>query len=657
MRKTMKKFMALAAMAMAALSCGKKEIPQQDPVFPDPVEKYIEVGESVEIEFTANLDWVLSISGADAAYFYMIDGGMQVPQISGKAGVQKVTVYEKSTGSTSRTCSLSLTMAQQTRDIVTIHTETSDPQLTVFAGKVNEDGGFTIVGGGEYEYESEAAENLHVIWPGDAPSYMLPIKVVSNFGWSISSTPEWLDPSKAQSDGEDTFLVLRGKADKLPLDDASGKISFMNPRTKKVLFEYSVSIDGCKEKVRYSRPSDHVYLNVLGQYYSGKILVKDGCPLVMSATSGSDVVAFELRDGVLSYVDAYNSWLNIARSEAPGSNVIRDITFNVTASRNNGDERSILLLGIPASVLASINPSTDILQPDGSAVKEEYQGYVMTTVSQRAVDPSAGYSAICPLNTPYQMAVFGADILRTDAGDPSYAALASKYSTNEIYTANLNNWGSADNLLLNISESYNSVAFCVDGNEKDTDDCIAVDYPRDDDRSTFTFVINNFIQGGETAVVFKSNGAAVAIVICRMSDAYWPYVEFNDIHFVGEDSSMGIMPEGATLSEITEGELYEKYKGYKGLHVWKLSYEKVESIRNAMFYVPPFPAMVSGSISIDEQDKPWLGAEPSISESDRLYMTVRMDEKAPERGNTGVIVLYGGGRPLFVLQCERQFLK
>lgn len=653
----MKKLIVFAAMAMAFVSCGKKEKPSQDPVFPDHVEKYIEVGGSLDIEFTANLDWVLGIGGPDAAYFYLMDSGIQVPQINGKAGAQKITVYEKSTGSASRTCILSLTMGEQSREIVTIHTEPSDPQLTVYAGKVNEDGGFTIVGGGEYEYESEAADNLHVIWPGDAPSYMLPIKVTSNFGWSISSVPEWLDPSKAQSEGENTFLVLRGKTEKLPLDDASGKISFMNPRTKKVLFEYNVSIDGCKEKARYSVPSDHVYLNVLGQYYSGKILVKDGCHLVMSATSGSDVVAFELRDGGLNYVDAYGSWLNIQRSEPTGSSVMRDINFHVTASKNSGDERSILLLGIPASVRSGINPAKDILESDGKSVKKEYQGYVMTTVTQRGIDPTAGYSAICPLNTPYQMAVFGADILRTDAGDPSYASLAAKYSTNEIYTANLNNWDSATNLLLNISESYNSVAFYANGAEKDTDDCISVEYPVDGDRSTFTFSIDNFNQGGETAVIFKNADKAAAIVICRMSDAYWPYVEFNDIRFMGEDSSMGIMPVGATLTEITEGELYEKYKSYKGLHVWKLSYETIESIKNAMFYVPPFPAMVPGSISIDEKDIAWLGAEPSISENDRLYMTVRMDDKAPERGNTGVIVLYGGGRPLFVLQCERQFLK
>lgn len=643
-------------MAMAALSCGKKENPSQDPIFPDHVEKYIEVGESLDIEFTANLDWVLAITGGDAAYFYIMDSGIQVPQISGKAGAQKVTVYEKSTGSAARTCKLSLTMGGQTRDIVTIHTEPSDPQLTVYAGKVNEAGGFTVVGGGEYEYESEVAENLHVIWPGDAPSYMLPIKVAANFGWSISSTPEWLDPSKAQSDGENTFLVLRGKTGKLPLDDASGKISFMNPRTKKVLFEYNVSIDGCKAKARYSVPSDHVYLNVLGQYYSGKLLVKDGCHLVMSATAGSDVVAFELTDGGLKYVDAYNSWLNIDRSEPTGSSVMRDINFHVTASKNNGAERSILLLGIPVSVRSGLDPAKDILEPDGKAVKEAFLGYVMTTITQRGVDPSAGYSAICPLNTPYQMAVYGADILRTDASDPSYAGLAAKYSTTEIYTANLNNWDSATNLLLNISEPYNSVVFFAEGTEKDTDECISIEYPLADDLSTFTFTIDNFNQGGETAVVFKSEGKTVAIVICRMSDTYWPYVEFNDIRFMGEDSSMGIMPEGATLTEITEGELYEKYKSYKGLHVWKLSYETVESIRNAMFYVPPFPAMVPGAISIDELDKPWLGAEPSISENDRLYMTVSMDEDAPERGNTGVIVLYGGGRPVFVLQCERQFL-
>lgn len=655
----MKKFVIFAAMALAAVACGPKEGPKPAPVFPEETVKYISEGESVQISFDVNASWTVRITGKDSPYFYMMDKGMQVPQISGEAGYHTIQVSVKATGGNQKSCKLSMTMGDITQDIAAIYTESGTKELKVFAGKVNDKGSFTIVGGGEYEYENVETKSLHVFWPEDMYSYTLPLKIESNFNWSMSSYPQWLDPSKTQSEGDQTLLVLHARMDKLPLENASGSISIMNSNTQQVLFTLQVSIDGCKNVARYSVPGEKVSLNVLGQYYSSNILQTAGCPLTLTATTDSDIVALECVDGAYSFVNYGDCWLNVTRDVESGSDVVRQITYHVTAGRNDGAERSMVILGIPGAVLRGINPATGIVA--GGQIKSEYTKYIMTTIVQKGLDPAAGYGLVCPLNTPYEMAVYGADLVRTPSADPSYAALRAKYETTEIYTANLTGWSSGDNMLLNINADYNTVAFNVGGVESSENDHVSMEYPQESDKSTFRFSVDSFEDGYETAVVLKSGSKAKAVVICRMSLSYWPKIDYNDIYFVGEDNASSetaseMLPQGATLEELTSGELYDKYKSYEGVHVWRLTYETVESIRNAMFYVPPFPMENPNAIAIDPLDKPWLEVESAYTENNRVYIHVTMKNISHERGPKGVVVLQGGGRPLFVLECVRQFV-
>ena len=113
-----------AGLALTVASCNGTDPEQPKPVFPsEKIQKTVLAGESVNVEFDANLDWELSLSGEGVlTYFWIDDAGSRESKISGKAGKQNVKVVfsEDEELDNNRKCIVKLTMGGETQEIAQI---------------------------------------------------------------------------------------------------------------------------------------------------------------------------------------------------------------------------------------------------------------------------------------------------------------------------------------------------------------------------------------------------------------------------------------------------------------------------------------------------------------------------------------------------------
>lgn len=664
MRNT--RLISILAMAMMAIqACGPKETPvtptDPDPVFPSSTEKNIKAGERADFNVTANLDWEISIPSSASQYFYIDDAGAKSYKIKGKAGSVSFAICAENVSGNyeMRVCKVTMKMGSQSKEIATVNLLPEVRTISVYTAKTNEDGTFISSGSSEYVYNETASTSLHLTWPAGLSRYMLPIEIASSFSWSIPENyPSWMELSKTSGADGRTAIVISGKATAYPLDDAEGRIEFIDSNDRQVIASIPVKIDGCKNFIRVDCETELIELNLLGAYSQNGGWNTEGCRVIVTATPDSGIISLQQENGKLSYVK--DGWVIVTPDPNPaGPEVVQDRVFHILSGENKGAERSAVLLALPGSMLSSIKPE-DLIAADGSSVKEEYSGYVFARLVQAGKDPAGNWGIISPVNSKYTMAVKGGGILRTAATDGLYEAINTKFGTDEIYSVYYNNWYSSEDVAINIDEEFTECEFLTPSLEKDWDEYLGIVYPDQANQKIFRLGINYFEDEFESVAVFRKEGKVLAAIICRMSSGYWPDVKYTDIHFTITDyitdpsDPEGLMPKGVILEEIKSGSLYDKYREYD-IPVWRMVYQEANP-RNTMIYVPPFPANSSESIEISDDAREWLKAEGAITENSKTYLTVTMRGDAPEKGTTGVLVLKGGNRPLFVLQCERPFI-
>ncbi|MCQ2145132.1 MAG: hypothetical protein MJY72_05275 [Bacteroidales bacterium] len=647
-----------AAASLMALSCGPKVPPSsdepKDPVFPAAISKDINPGESVNISFTADRDWELSIPRESLAWFYIDDNGMKEYKVKGSKGNVTVSVHAENVENNyeRRSCVVTLKMGGKSADIATISLVPQNRTISIFEANTDADGRFVVVGSGEYEYKSTKSDALSLLWPKGLSSFSLPIKVESNFEWAVKNDhPQWLELTKTTSEGDVTTLVLKGVPSEYPMDQASGKISFTDLKTGEVIYQAEVTIPGCKDIVYTDLAGSRIDLNILGEYDSNGAMMSS---YSFHLTSTLETEVFVVEKNGSSYVRPENPWLNVKigyPEGQPSENVIQDRIVNLSAGQNIAPERTAYVIAVPGYVLES----SDI---NSIAAK-----YTVAEVRQAGLDPESGWNAIVPVNSEFQMAIKGAGIHRTASSEAHYAELSSKFGTNEIYTLEYNNWFSYEGAeLLSQKEIADVKYYLADGSDENYDGNLSVVNNDSERKDVFNVNIEYFEEGLEEAVVLYDNaGKVIAVILCRLSENYWPDVKFTDIRFVaydlvGEDGDPdgNILPQNVLLEKLSSGEIYDQYKSY-GIPVWRLVYYTRTSERNAMIYVPPFP--MGSEDAIERHPEPsWMNVEGALSEKGLPYIHVTMNDKLPETGNVGHIVLRGGGRPLFVLVCEREFM-
>lgn len=657
-------YIAFAAALCLFAGCNPKvEPPQPEPVFPEVMERNFQSGSSAEFFFNANLDWELSIPVEYTRWFYFDDNGFKSSVLRGGQGLCSAIIHavEVEGNFDVRRACVEMTMGGRKQTVYRMNLMPSQRTIALFEALKDEKGSYTIFDGSDYVYSDTPSTELHLTWPVELVSYMLPMKVVSNFSWGLAiDYPKWMRPSVTNSSSDSEAMVIKGNANHYPEEAERGVIRFVDVNSAETVFEIPIEIDGCKDIARVKCDDSVINFNIAGQYKQNGSWVSTGCNVDFLSMKGSDIIALEITDGKMYY--RKDGWVKI--SAAGGSQaskaIVDEVSYTINAERNTSVDREALLLAIPAWIVRTVDLENGLLVSDRTALKPEYQKYMFAKVHQAGLDPTRPWGVLSPVNTVYTMALQGGGLEPALETDPDFKTLSEKYSTEEIYVLSYNNWFSYEKVLISTQSSFDTARYLdmTAGEESDESLYLELSYPEEGVNDIFRVDVSMFDEEVHQAVVLRSGDDVVAVIKCVMSESYWPETGYRDIYFSIIDSMSEIdeelMPKGVTLQEITSGEVYDKYAEY-GIPVWRIAYDSPESKYNAMINVPPYPADNENSIFIDESVRGWLSAEGGFTEQEKAYLHISMKAEHPESGKSSVVVLYGGGRPLFALECVRNF--
>lgn len=533
--------------ALFAASCEKPSEETPAPEFPQLIEKTVAPGESVTIPVQANLDWEISVPENGLQWFWIQDGAFQLYRLSGKAGEAEVVIGVSATEEfdNDRVCEVTMTMGGESKVIARLVRPSKEKHLTVYAAVVVDGEVQFNETGDSYLYETEEAESLDMIWTGS--EFRLPIKVESNYNWSIK-TPEWARVDVPSDGVGEKNLIVYGVPSAYPLDAASGKLQFMSG--EKVVKEYTVNIPGCKDIFSYKMDMS---ITELEFNYQGQIKVATGfidgpATGYVSGADGIRVIALSRNESGFS-ADA-PSWLEVNVAEydrTEGADVLQQRNFTVSVALNEGDNRYAALLFLPPTLTAA---ASDLFE--GTEIKEEYKQY-----SVPVTQLSSDQEFISMLANPSDMAAGGATFAVSENEDLYSRFGQTRYAYELVYT----NQYARDNARMIFTSAVTS-------------------YKVFDENGFLSMTLDEDMKGGvvdmvsETAqtghvVLYGATGNVLAVIECRF-DPEEIIGEVADVAFIGE-SVMYAPMVGATLEDVSEDPSFSQYREGQAL-VYHLRY-------------------------------------------------------------------------------------
>ena len=533
--------------ALFAASCEKPSEETPAPEFPQLIEKTVAPGESVTIPVQANLDWEISVPENGLQWFWIQDGAFQLYRLSGKAGEAEVVIGVSATEEfdNDRVCEVTMTMGGESKVIARLVRPSKEKHLTVYAAVVVDGEVQFNETGDSYLYETEEAESLDMIWTGS--EFRLPIKVESNYNWSIK-TPEWARVDVPSDGVGEKNLIVYGVPSAYPLDAASGKLQFMSG--EKVVKEYVVNIPGCKDIFSYKMDMS---ITELEFNYQGQIKVATGfidgpASGYVSGADGIRVIALSRNESGFS-ADA-PSWLEVNVAEydrTEGADVLQQRNFTVSVALNEGDNRHAALLFLPPTLTVA---TSDLFE--GTEIKEEYKQY-----SVPVTQLSSDQEFISMLANPSDMAAGGATFAVSENEDLYSRFGQTRYAYELVYT----NQYARDNARMIFTSAVTS-------------------YKVFDENGFLSMTLDEDMKGGvvdmvsETAqtghvVLYGTEGNVLAVIECRF-DPEEIIGEVADVAFIGE-SVMYAPMVGATLEDVSEDPSFSQYREGQAL-VYHLRY-------------------------------------------------------------------------------------
>lgn len=533
--------------ALFAASCEKPSEETPAPEFPQLIEKTVAPGESVTIPVQANLDWEISVPENGLQWFWIQDGAFQLYRLSGKAGEAEVVIGVSATEEfdNDRVCEVTMTMGGESKVIARLVRPSKEKHLTVYAAVVVDGEVQFNETGDSYLYETEEAESLDMIWTGS--EFRLPIKVESNYNWSIK-TPEWARVDVPSDGVGEKNLIVYGVPSAYPLDAASGKLQFMSG--EKVVKEYVVNIPGCKDIFSYKMDMS---ITELEFNYQGQIKVATGfidgpASGYVSGADGIRVIALSRNESGFS-TDA-PSWLEVNVAEydrTEGADVLQQRNLTVSVALNEGDNRHAALLFLPPILTVA---ASDLFE--GTEIKEEYKQY-----SVPVTQLSSDQEFISMLANPSDMAAGGATFAVSENEDLYSRFGQTRYAYELVYT----NQYARDNARMIFTSAVTS-------------------YKVFDENGFLSMTLDEDMKGGvvdmvsETAqtghvVLYGTEGNVLAVIECRF-DPEEIIGEVADVAFIGE-SVMYAPMVGATLEDVSEDPSFSQYREGQAL-VYHLRY-------------------------------------------------------------------------------------
>lgn len=533
--------------ALFAASCEKPSEETPAPEFPQLIEKTVAPGESVTIPVQANLDWEISVPENGLQWFWIQDGAFQLYRLSGKAGEAEVVIGVSATEEfdNDRVCEVTMTMGGESKVIARLVRPSKEKHLTVYAAVVVDGEVQFNETGDSYLYETEEAESLDMIWTGS--EFRLPIKVESNYNWSIK-TPEWARVDVPSDGVGEKNLIVYGVPSAYPLDAASGKLQFMSG--EKVVKEYVVNIPGCKDIFSYKMDMS---ITELEFNYQGQIKVATGfidgpASGYVSGADGIRIIALSRNESGFS-TDA-PSWLEVNVAEydrTEGADVLQQRNLTVSVALNEGDNRHAALLFLPPTLTVA---ASDLFE--GTEIKEEYKQY-----SVPVTQLSSDQEFISMLANPSDMAAGGATFAVSENEDLYSRFGQTRYAYELVYT----NQYARDNARMIFTSAVTS-------------------YKVFDENGFLSMTLDEDMKGGvvdmvsETAqtghvVLYGTEGNVLAVIECRF-DPEEIIGEVADVAFIGE-SVMYAPMVGATLEDVSEDPSFSQYREGQAL-VYHLRY-------------------------------------------------------------------------------------
>ncbi|MGN1216052.1 MAG: hypothetical protein ACI4TJ_07390 [Candidatus Cryptobacteroides sp.] len=373
----------LGIAAFLSVSCKNEEI--IEPVFPGTVvEKTMSPGETIDLKFNANLDWTLKVSGEGAGnYFGIFDDGMLETSVSGAAGNQvvKVGFTEDVEFDCDRVCTVTLTMKETSKDIAILTRMRGERVLQVFAA-IPLENGFPESG---IEYSDTPATGLALqTFPGSM-EYSLPVKVVSNFGWTLNTGSDFVHASVSESTEEVTELLLTLDTDE----------SLAQGSTLEMLFNAAGSSDSFSIPVGLTVPAfaDRLEVELVSSLYfnrNGELKMPTGGysmqPAIMYVLGGHDyeLLTVEWNAEKEYYEVSLPKWIAMCK-EFNSDGYLQKSTLGVMVMENEGSDRYADLLVLPPS-LGRLTPA-QVCDEQGLTILPQYQQYLVGRLVQEGVRP------------------------------------------------------------------------------------------------------------------------------------------------------------------------------------------------------------------------------------------------------------------------------
>ena len=376
----------LTLLGMASIllvSCKQEEI--IEPEFPaTKIEKTLSPGETVRIEFDANLDWTLKVTGEGAGnYFGIFDAGMLETTLSGAPGKQSVEVgfTDDLEFDTDRVCTVTLTMKDITKEIATLTKLRGERVLNVYPAIPSEEG-FPQSG---FEYSDTPSTDLTLLTFEGSTDYTLPVKVVSNFPWTLATGSEFVHASTQESSDEVTELILS-------LETVE---SLANGKTLQMEFIASGSTESASVPVSLTVPAygDRLEVELASSLYFNKdaeLKMPTGGysfqPALMYVLGGHDynLLAVEWNAEKEYYEVSLPDWImSVKRFNSDG--YLQKSTLEVVVSENEGTDRYADLLVLPPS-LSKLTPAK-VCDEQGLTILPEYRKYLVGRLVQEGIRP------------------------------------------------------------------------------------------------------------------------------------------------------------------------------------------------------------------------------------------------------------------------------
>lgn len=362
---------------------------------------------------------------------------------------------------------------------------------------------------GDYQWTADPVESVTLVWMS---GYRMPIKIDSKCNWTLK-VPEWLTVDIPETTSGVITVNLLGNPQKYPLDDASGKVSFIFD--EQVIYELDVTIPGCRNIVLHTIG---MALTALEYSYTGELLTEFGyiekpANATITGTSEASVIAVECINGVYNVEKSNPEWIKIKTSDyILASDVIQTRDVEISVTENTGDERGAALFFLPSNMSGKL---ATLFNDDKTQIKEEYAGNSITLVQH-----SNNMEYLSIHSTEDEMASAGVSF--NVVSDEKKEVLAAHFGEVRFaYTLQYTYTYSRDEAYLQMVRPFTSYkVFDQDFTDKSSDASFWLTYTNQAEANNFG-VIDMYKEGKLPlqssvgyVVFYDSKGAVLAVVEC-----------------------------------------------------------------------------------------------------------------------------------------------